>query len=280
MNTPQSIHKVICPSDLSPAAKNATLYAAQFCQLIGAELELIYIEPLWKQLLLLNAYSSQPFHSDNVEAIARELKQISDQIHTKYDVRCTSDIQYASSNIGDVMKEKCLPGVMAIVGTNGADKLVQRIFGSVTFRLTKALPAPVLVIPEGVEFEPVREIIYAWDYHPQETCVACLAIYANDLKSKLVFLHVSTHETEISKDVFRAVTGSMKRKLKEKVDTVFTRLFASRLRLGLNNNMKERKGAILAISYRNGSMLKKFFRKDEGTGTLFHYPMLVMHSTE
>src|ERR1044072_3541096 len=40
------IKKIICPSDLSPAAQNAVAYAAKLCQLTGATLELIHSEPV------------------------------------------------------------------------------------------------------------------------------------------------------------------------------------------------------------------------------------------
>jgi hypothetical protein len=253
-------------------------YAAQFCQLTRAELELIYVHPVWEQLLMLQEYNV--LHADTGDQMETELKQLSQMIHYKYNVQCTYDVRSAATNLNSLIEEKCVPGVMVIAGTNGADKFVQRIFGSLTFRLSKGLTIPVLVIPDDVEFENIRQLVYAWDYHPHESCLKCLENYAEDLDSKLVFLHVSRHETEISKDVFRAVTGSMKRKLKGSVKAEFNRLYCSWLRKGLNDYMKTQHGSILVISYRNGNMLKKFFNRSETPGTLFSYPMLVLHAEQ
>lgn len=279
MTAASNIRKVICPTDLSPAAQNATQYAGHFCKLIDAELELIYVNPIWKQLLLLNENSHPVIAKEPDDLINSEMKQLTIQLHNKFNINCIYDVVHPGSNIRDVIEAKSHPGALVIAGTTGSDKFIHRIFGSPTFRLTKALQVPVLVIPEHVEFQNVRQIIYAWDYHPHESCINCLETYAKATNSKLIFLHVSGRETEISKDVFRAVTGSMKRKLKGLVSTEFERVYAPRLRKGLNDYMKEHRGSILAVSYRNGNMLKKFFNRANNPEMSFQYPMLVIHGS-
>jgi hypothetical protein len=255
-------------------------YAAQFCQLTGAELELVYIKPVWQQLLLLGTGNGPLVNEHDPELMDKELKQLCIELHYKYNIRCAYDIQHATLAASDVLQQKCGPGTMVIAGTNGADRFVQRIFGSITFRIARDLDAPVLIIPEGVEFSPIRQIAFAWDYHAEEFCLDCLEQYAEELGSKLVFLHVSTHESQISRDVFRALTTSVQDKMKSKVEVEFSRIYASQLRPALDEYLKEHHGSLLAVSYRNGKLLRKFFRREGSASTLFMHPVLILHTGE
>lgn len=280
MTMKHTIRKVICPTDLSPSAQNATLYAAQFCQLHGAALELVYIKPVWQQLLLVTTGNAPVAPGSDVDEMNLTLKQLCFELHLKYNISCTYDMQHAILTVSDVLREKCGPGVMVIAGTNGADRFVQRVFGSITFRMSRDLDAPVLVIPEGVQFSVIRQVVFAWDYHPEQSCLTCLRDYAEELKSKLVFLHVSTHETEISKDVFRALVGALKEKLNSTTDVEIARIYASQIKRGLDEFISERDGSILAVSYRNGKLLRRFFRKEAHAQSLFKYPLLILHTAE
>jgi len=278
MKASHPIRKVICPTDLSPVAQNATRYAAQLCQVIGAELELVYTHPVWSNLLLLTAETEKLTVADDLETIRHELNLLCTQILNQYNVQCSPDVEYSAMTISDALQKKCAPGTMIIAGTNGADKFTQRIFGSVTFRLTRALKVPVLIIPEGSEYSPIKELVYAWDYHPEDSCLLDLQFFAEELGCKITFLHLSAHETEISKDVFRAVAAGAKEKLNSRLNVEFSRLYTSQMRRALDDYLNERTGSILTLSYRSGKLLRRFFRREDSARTLFRHPILVLHS--
>lgn len=268
------IRKIICPTDLSPAAQNAVEYAAKLCQLTGATLELLHMEPMYAHDLV---FSGRKIAGD-VAMISGELDEVCYEVNRMFNISCSYDVETGNIPLDEAVSLKADEESLIVVGTNGADSLFQRIFGSNAFNIAKRSFSHVLVVPEGVSFGTIRNIAFAWDYEITKSFLRQVKQLAGQLGGKLVFLHVSTHEGAISKDIFNALTDKVSDVLGEKADVEYERMLASDIREGLDRYMKKKNADVLAIAMKSGKLVRKAFRNPGGAGSLPGYPLLIFHS--
>ncbi len=268
------IRKIICPTDLSAAAQNAVEYAAKLCQVTGATLELLHVEPVYAHDM---AFSGRKIAGD-VAMISGELDEVCYEVNKMFNVSCSYDIEASELALDEAVSRRADEETLVVVGTNGADNLFQRIFGSNAFNIAKQASSHVLVVPEGVSYGTIQNIAFAWDYEITKPFLRQVKQFADQLGSKLVFLHVSTHAGMISKDIFEALADKVSEVIGEKADVEYERMLAPDVREGLDRYMKKKNAGVLAIAMKSGKMVRKAFRDPGGVGSLPAYPLLIFHA--
>src|ERR1019366_977868 len=124
--------------------------------------------------------------------LCREAKDMF-QIDASYEVDVTS------SSLIETLSSHGENNCMIVMGTNGVDSMYQYFFGSNAYQVIKNTKCPVLVVPEGATYEPLRKIVFAWDYSSKsEFSFSLLSDLRKAFDPKFVFLHVSTHQSGIS----------------------------------------------------------------------------------
>lgn len=157
--------KILVPTDYSPEAKNATLYAYQFAQYTGSNIllyhampsvipisdipyENYYLDEQQEQELLLSSYK-QLIIENNLNPDLVAVEAIVDQqnlVHVGIEV-CSK-------------KHQC---DMVIMGTHGASGIKKIFLGSNTSQYITNASLPIIAVPSAYRFEPIYHLIYASD---------------------------------------------------------------------------------------------------------------------
>lgn len=265
------IRKIICPTDLSPAANNAVAYAAQLCQVLQAQLELLHVAPVEAGKPLL----SGPDLLDVVE-MPEELGHLCNSVKKKWGISCTYKIETGDAPFEDVVSAAADKQSLIVAGTNGADNFFQRIFGANAVNIAWHAQSHVLLVPENVKYTPVRCISFGWDYHDRKPLIHEARFIAKALGCRLELLHISHHPSLVSKDVFRAQSELVKEQIGDEL-LDFRRVYGRYVGETLDSVMHDYKSEILAISLRNGRLLREIFRNVRGKYSLPAYPVLILH---
>ncbi|HEU4718482.1 MAG TPA: universal stress protein [Bacteroidia bacterium] len=274
------LRRIVCPIDFSPAARNAVQYAAKLAQLSGAGLELVYFQYHSSRALMAVAGRKKADAEAHVMKVARELENLAAELNKMFSISCGTGVETGEETLTEAIAGKAGPGDLIVAGTNGADDLFQDFFGSNAYNLAVHAGCPVLVVPEQVEYRTLTEIVFAWDYDPESRPLFVrLKELAGMLGAQITFLHVSRHISDVSKDIFNA--------LKEKVGEVFSegeakfeRIIAPHPQDSIDEYMRGKESAVLALAVQKGKMLREILREKHGSEEELTaaYPVLVMHA--
>lgn len=161
MNT---IHKILVPTDFSPAAQNGVQYAVQLAALLDASVVLYHAySPLKSGFYpeaMRNEENSEEEQelTDRLTAIRDEISQSGIQVPVSICLTRGTDSKhltnYCSSNSVDLV----------VMGTTGATGAKEVLIGSFTSHFISTAACPVLAVPPTFEFRAPRKIFYASDY--------------------------------------------------------------------------------------------------------------------
>jgi nucleotide-binding universal stress UspA family protein len=262
------IRKLICPTDFSTTAANATAYAAKLAQLSGAELLLIHVQADTDPQLI---------------SIAEErLKEMSADIHKMFHITTDYEHDVAEMPISEILSGLDPTETMIVMGTNGADDLEQLLYGSTTYSVVQKLRCPIWVIPENVSYGSIRKIAFAWDYtEANRNAFLSLQGLEQAVHAGFLFLHISRHHTAASQEVFEI---NKKKVLelsgydKQRTVLYFKQIFAHEITETLNDYMIESDADLLAVTSTDHQRTIKLFREQivkTLTQTVL-YPLLVI----
>lgn len=157
--------KILVPTDYSPEAKNATLYAYHFAQYTGGSIVLYhampsvipltdipyenyYLDEKQEQELLLNSFHNLLLS----EKLAIEKIQV--EAHVDQQNVIAFGIEHACKHMNcDIV----------IMGTHGASGLKKLFLGSNTSQFIATASMPIIAVPAQYRFEPIYHLIYASD---------------------------------------------------------------------------------------------------------------------
>jgi nucleotide-binding universal stress UspA family protein len=271
--------KIIVPIDFSDTALNAALYAGNMAEFYGADLWLYHA---YEMLVPATEYgytyiSEKELH----EAAVQELELFKNKIQRE--LRRTINIFTAASNakLTDGLDELCgnVDPDLVVMGLSGKNALTRLIVGSNTIRAIHQLPYPVLVVPPGAIFIPVRKIGLACDfekileYGPVETLKAVV----HDLHAELFVVHVkdingSIAEGEAKESMY---AGELLHSMRPSYQTVVS----AGVRNGINWFAEKEKIDWIVMVPRKHNFAEKIFGKSETNDLLrhTHLPVLCMH---
>lgn len=185
---------ILVPTDFSATAKNAALYALHLARQVKAS-----------QVILYNAYQ-QPVLTDPAMAPVEmidfnELKDISNKGLEHFKSIIEAEAQgitisgfgeYAvlTDGLPEVCDKYAIDAiVMGVTGGNGFDEVV---LGSSAVDVTKIATVPVIIVPPGVGFKEIKNILFACDFtHVVETTpVAPIKTILDETGAKLFVLNI------------------------------------------------------------------------------------------
>lgn len=186
---------ILVPIDFSENSKNAMDYA------------ILLANKLKMKLLLLHA-----FHPSVVEAISdsykiathkpiggtpKELKRelnIWGEAVTSSEKRLKCETVFAEGDLADVitelMEERDID--LIVMGTKGATGLKEVFMGSNTAKVIEEFSCPVIAVPQGFQFNDIKKIIFATDYHDSDIIsIRFIIKLALLFDSELIVTHVA-----------------------------------------------------------------------------------------
>ncbi|MFN4084087.1 MAG: universal stress protein [Bacteroidia bacterium] len=156
---------ILVPTDYSPDAKNALLYALNFAKQTQSNIIVHHTMPLAivsTDVPFENFYFNEDEElqtlKESVNNYLESIKFGSHNIKISYYVNSDDNISSAINSA-----YKATNADVVIMGTHGASGFKKYLIGSNTSRLIAKYDIPVIAIPNEYKFEPIYHIVYASD---------------------------------------------------------------------------------------------------------------------
>ena len=183
---------ILCPTDFSTNAGNATEYACAFAAKLNA------------RIILFHAYESPAAYTENEIAISHDVeKMLKEKVSAKLEALAkklgkkysgvTFETQYANGTGADetISAANRNDADMIIMGTTGTSKLERLLMGSTTSKVLANAECPVLCVPGDAEFMDIRKIVFATDLNEDNISSAMtIAPFAMQFGAEIIFVFV------------------------------------------------------------------------------------------
>lgn len=269
--------KILCPTDFSEIALNATAYAAKLAQVTNAELVLFHVQSLF-EVTPVDLLRGQ---SESLALVRSQLEAQSKQIAKAFKISCYGEVQLAGAPFSTVVSRTASEFDMIVMGSNGEDDLYQFITGSNTYNIIQKANVPVLLIPWDCDYREVNTIVYAYDYlRDGKLPIAQLLGWIKNLHAELNVLEVLEESTSkvIDKEL-RGLQQVIKNQLPDNLNLTFDTLHAADVVDAINSYVLQKDADILALCTHHYSIIERVFHKSviKAITTMARYPVLVFH---
>lgn len=197
----QPVNSILVPVDFSNVSVNAFHYALRLADHLNASIDLLYAVPPDDGSLLSLQITAQYVGTGEerlVDFFTKGVLAVSGQLEHIPAVR-----QYVRSggiraSIRQHVKDEGID--LIVMGTHGETDDMEELFGTNTSLLVNKAPCPILVVPEGFHFQPLRSICYATDLtHVDAFQAGHLLRTLRVFRPRLDFVHVKTPNAKKTK---------------------------------------------------------------------------------
>ena len=153
--------KILVSTDFSKTGNNAVKYAVNLARICNAEAVIYNVYDIYTPVTIYDTipipYIDYRKHSYN------KLRNLQLRMKKLYPEVVVSIAHNEGEPLRQILAytEKTRPDVL-IVGANSAN-VVERLIGSTTSGLISKSEIPILAIPAGVRFKPLKKILFAYD---------------------------------------------------------------------------------------------------------------------
>jgi nucleotide-binding universal stress UspA family protein len=194
------MNSILVPTDFSPTAKNAAMYAIDFAKQLK-----------YQHIVLYNAYQAPLTTDPNIALLdtvdITELKKSSkanlENFRMLLKSYCDPDItidvlsEYGAVtyDINDVCKSNDADFI--VMGVTGVGKVEQTLIGSFAIDVARRAEVPVIVVPPDATFTKIEEVMLACDFSKvvETTPVAAIKKILDASKAKLFVVNID-HKSE------------------------------------------------------------------------------------
>lgn len=186
--------KILFPTDFSPAAANAFLYAHALAEALEARIDVVHIFhlPVGDASNIPPEYIQKMLDEAEAETM-QNLKEFSRPCLGKPTCGILLPVYglFTAMEITDLARQEHHD--MIIMGTKGQRSALEKLLGSVTTEVMMKAPCPVLAIPADAVFTAVAHIAYATAFEPSDDhAVEQLMYLAGRLNAQVHFVNVKT----------------------------------------------------------------------------------------
>ncbi len=277
--------KIIVPTDFSKTAANAFAFAKALASSMDMPLKLVHITHP-------GGVNDLGISGDVVDLKAKKEKELSTFAH-QFDKIGDSEmgtttitfeqeviIGFPSETLVDLSKEEACEFI--IMGTSGANGVLQKIFGSVSIDVAQKAHCPVWLIPSNVTYEGVEHILYTGNYESSNTEMLNAIIHISDVFDAIVhLLHVNlSTRGEKAQDYENMLLGeSYKEKLGGRFPLDLEVIDSDYFWKGVNRYVEEKRIGLIVMVTRYRGFLETLMHKSMTKTMILHAkaPLLILH---
>jgi nucleotide-binding universal stress UspA family protein len=205
------INSILVPVDFSKVSANAFRYALRLADQLDASIDLLHVVAPTDGSLISISLNAQLIDIGNeklTDLFTKEITDVSSQLENVPAVRSFVKNGNLRATIRQHVKTERTD--LIVMGTHGEnDDDVDIMFGTNTSLLVNMAPCPILAVPEGFSFRPLRSLCYATDLEHIDAFHAGHLLKALRIfKPRLDFVHVKTGKggkTKFNMDLLREV---------------------------------------------------------------------------
>lgn len=192
---------ILVPTDFSPSADNAALFAAHLAQQTGADLMLahVYQIPVTMNDMPVMILSADELRRSADEQLERLQKELQGQFP---DVKTTAESRLGSTN--DELEDICeeINPLVLVLGTHGMGGIERMLFGSTTLSVMRHTQLPVIAVPKDHKRYGLRKIVLAADLLDIAKIPARKIVEITQmLGAELELVHVAPHNEKTQKSM-------------------------------------------------------------------------------
>ncbi|MBC7773945.1 MAG: universal stress protein [Phycisphaerae bacterium] len=156
---------IIACTDFSHNATNAVLYAAALAKATEARLVLFHHFNYPVQATDLSVVFPNIFVGEMAAGFEHKLQELKDDLAQSYPI----EIEYVvrswdlPNDLDEVFQSK--EAGLVVMGMHGQNAVANALYGSVTSAAIRRGKLPLLVVPRGVVFHPLKKILFPFDDH-------------------------------------------------------------------------------------------------------------------
>lgn len=266
---------ILCPIDFSDTALAGLEYAGQLAKILTARITLIHV----RISILPEALPLEHLAKESAEDIAIRLQKICDETHHTFGIPCSHYFEATTHTLQNAIATKAKEHDLIVMGTDGANDYYEYLSGSNTYHVIENTKCPVILIPKGCTFRPIKRIVYAYD--PDTNPIFLI----NQLKEIVIpakaavnVLHILEHkpskETEHKLEILR---GAVMARALRNTEWSFDFVYSKDVAWAMNQYIKNHNADILALSFHHRTFGENIFSENviKQISMILEYPTLV-----
>jgi nucleotide-binding universal stress UspA family protein len=189
------MNTILVPTDFSPAADNAMLYAARLASTIKASVHLVHVYQIPISMsdvpvLLVSVEEMKNAAEKGLEKSKELLLKNFPGTEVKFEGRL--------GNISDEVNSLCMEihPFAIVVGKHGASGMERILFGSTTLSLIKHAHCPLIAVPDKENESPISNIALAYDGSGLNGTEQKIREFVQSIHARLHVIHVQVSGKE------------------------------------------------------------------------------------
>ncbi|MGP8217406.1 MAG: universal stress protein [Bacteroidia bacterium] len=275
------IKRIICPVNFSDASVNATEYAAKLAQVFNVPLVLVNVEkiaPVTAAVSLGEGIGANI--RENSLLASKRLSESAVQINKMFKISVDYEVDITTKSLAKTIASLGSESTMIVMGTNGADDMMQFFFGTNTYNVIKKSECPVLLVPENFTYKTYENILFAIPYREKSpNALEPFYEFADKFTAHITILHISEKDSDISRDVFNKDKNELEAIFNGKHKLTFKRAFSADIADAIEGYISTNSTDLLVMPSHHRNPAEILFRQ-KAVKTLSDFPlcpMLVVH---
>jgi len=191
---------ILLPTDFSPTAKNAAIYALKLAQQLGVKKLVLYhsyeipvsVDPLAPAMQMLDMESLKKSSQEGINNFEMQVKAFAN------DVIIEKINEYGA--LAEGLDEVCskVNAGLVVMGITGGGMLEEKLIGSNTISVAKNTNCPVIIVPTNAKFTRIESIMLTSDFDKADSTIPVEPIrkIVQETKAKLFVFHLEEQTDE------------------------------------------------------------------------------------
>lgn len=260
------MHKILVPTDFSDNAFNALSYAVSLANHFDSEITLLHTYTVSSTSGMFVSVASF-IKKDAAEQALAAVKKVEPKLKTSSSI----DTQILKGSTTHLIAELADTQNydLIVMGTQGASGLAEVFLGSTTNAVIQEAKTPVLAVPEGFSFQPIKQIVLAIDDEgiAHAGVVKPLVRLAKKMRAPVRVFHQAL---DFDRD---GIDPSVDLYLEEVEHSFHYGLDREAVNDSINSFIKDNQADMLCMLRRQRSFLEKVFHASATTKEVFNSPV-------
>jgi nucleotide-binding universal stress UspA family protein len=265
---------IIVPIDFSTAALNAALYAAELARMVDAELIILHslqVPVLYSEVpVAANADAMEVKANGELDAIKKHLLQTKGKA-----LIIKTELKMGSFYSALLQCCNLTKPYMVIIGSQGTTATERFLFGGHAVHAMKHLPWPLMTVPMGATFHPIRNIALACDFHQvvESTPVNTIRNMITSLDAHLKIIHTGKNQSFDPEIVFES---GMMQELLNGLEPDYHFIEADDVNEGLIDFVRHQEVDVLLVLPKHHYLIDFLIHKSNTKQLVLHCPVPVI----